>query len=277
MTFLKGMLFPAHRGPLNIRELEAENFAWIDFFWSTMGRSGQVGQDVEVIYEKLQYAAGFKDIIENLSKSLAERFDLPGWGDWMEGKIINSVLKELMRRLSKRERGEVKSSLSLDAKDGLEEFMRGPLYKQILEENNDVMPDDVTIVFGHTHKPFQLDIHCPGYPQWVNVYNSGGWVVETVVPKPAHGGAVILLDKNLNATSLRMFNEAADSSQYQVRVEEARHAGEKNNPFHERISGLVNPSEDPWKSFSNVVAADIRKRAKNLDKRIKKRGYVQEA
>ena len=38
MSILKTMVFPDRKEPDTIWDLEAENFAWIDFFWSTMGR-----------------------------------------------------------------------------------------------------------------------------------------------------------------------------------------------------------------------------------------------
>src|SRR5262249_15672347 len=54
MTELMSMFFPKRREPTLVWDIEAENFAWIDFFWSTMGRSGAAGGDVELIYDKLQ-------------------------------------------------------------------------------------------------------------------------------------------------------------------------------------------------------------------------------
>ena len=41
------MLFPGSRIPPEIWNLEAENFAWIDFFWSTLGRSSSRGPGSE--------------------------------------------------------------------------------------------------------------------------------------------------------------------------------------------------------------------------------------
>src|SRR6266567_1748841 len=48
MSRLRDILYPGQRQsvPTDIERLEEENFAWIDFFWSTLGRSGQVGTDV---------------------------------------------------------------------------------------------------------------------------------------------------------------------------------------------------------------------------------------
>src|SRR6201999_452496 len=58
MSRLRDILYPGQRqGPEDIDRLEAENFAWIDFFWSTLGRSGQVGTDMALIYADLTSTA----------------------------------------------------------------------------------------------------------------------------------------------------------------------------------------------------------------------------
>jgi hypothetical protein len=130
------------------------------------------------------------------------------------------------------------------------------------------MPSDVTFVFGHTHKPFQEDMNFKGYPKWVNVYNTGGWVVEGMDPQPLHGGAVLLVDRDLNGVSLRLYNENVNAANYAVRVEESLHTGESGNPLYKRISALVDPATQPWKGFSSVVAEDVNIRRQNLRRRI---------
>jgi hypothetical protein len=130
------------------------------------------------------------------------------------------------------------------------------------------MPDEVTLVFGHTHKPFQEDLSFRGYPQWVNVYNTGGWVVDTVDPEPLHGGAVVLVDEALNAVSLRMYGEEKDPGRYAVRVEQASHPGEEPNPLYRQIASVVRPEEEPWHTFSMLAARTVSKRAQNLRARI---------
>ena len=51
MSRLRDILYPGQRQtPVeDIDRLEEENFAWIDFLWSTLGRSGQVGEDMALI------------------------------------------------------------------------------------------------------------------------------------------------------------------------------------------------------------------------------------
>jgi hypothetical protein len=270
MSTLKTLTFPHSRKPQHIWEIEAENFAWIDFFWSTMGRSGEAGEDVEVVYEKLQSPEQFKEILSDLAGSLAERYDLPGWGNGMEKRILEWFFHAAVDKIgASLERQQADEPLSPSVEERLRAYVEGPLKDQIHIERDYNMPADVTFVFGHTHRPFEKDMeHINGYPQWVNVYNTGGWVVDKVDPTPSHGGAIILVDENLDTISLRMYNEADNLAEYSVRVKQAIHDGERESAFKQRISELVDPAEAPWKTFSETVASDIPIRAKNLRDRI---------
>ena len=158
--------------------------------------------------------------------------------------------------------------LSEGSEKGLWSYMEKPLMNQILGELDKDMLNDVTFVFGHTHKPFQDYMNFKGYPHWVNVYNTGGWIVESVEPTPIRGGAVILVDEDLNTISLRMYNEDADQSNYSVKVEDATHTNAKKNPLFEKINKLVNPAGPPWRTFSDIAAITVRKRAQNFRARI---------
>jgi hypothetical protein len=271
MSTLRNLIFSDREKPKNIWDLEAENFAWIDFFWSTMGRSGGVGCDVELIYETMQDREQFKKLLHKFAEGLAREHDLPGWGEAMESQFLKWIFSAGADWFSGRERSVTERPLSEEAEKGLWSYMNGPLKEQLMVERAGNMPRDVTFVFGHTHKPFQEDMNFKFYPEWVNVYNTGGWVVETVKPEPLHGGAVLLLDENLDALSLRMYNESEDTEGYCVKVEEAVHAGADRNPFYRRITSLVKPTEDPWKKFSAVVARTVWIRAQNLRARINER------
>ena len=272
MSILKTMFFPASQIPDDIWDIEAENFAWIDFFWSALGRSAAVGKTVGMIYEKLQDEKQVKILLSNFAKSLAERYDLPGWGDRMEAAIMEEVLNIVVDMVVGQEKNRPEDYLSEDAKNGLWTYLEGPLKNQIMGECGHTMPRDVTFVFGHTHKPFEEDMNFAGYPEWVNVYNSGGWVVDKVNPQPLHGGSVILLDENLNATSLRMFNEQEDPTWYQVEIQEARHPGDQPGKFHLRMEDLFAQNIGCFNEFSNEVARAINVRKENLKARIYGRG-----
>jgi len=271
MSTLKALLFPGRKMPTRIYDMEAENFAWIDFFWSTMGRSGDAGRAIESIYERMRNPGQFRRLLSSFADSLAEKYDLPGWGDWMESRILKEVLYYLADKVAGRERVCTDLPLSEDAGDGLRTYVSGPLREQILTERGGV-PPDVIFVFGHTHKPFQECLDFKGYPRRMDVYNTGGWVVDTVERRPVHGGAVILVDGDLNVTALRMYNEMAKAEEYSVSVEVATRTGGEANPFHRRISELVDPSEEPWRSFSSAVARAVYVRARDLRARMNEVG-----
>ncbi len=257
MSTLNTMIFPDRKRPTVVYDLEAENFAWIDFFWSTMGRSGGVGRDIGLVYDKLQDEKQVEKMIANLSAGLVEKYNPPKWIEGVETQGLTWLLDIILGRMAGLERNKPAQLLSPDAQQGLQSYMEGPLLEQIRVENKQSIPSDITFIFGHTHKPFSQDMSFTGYPRWMKVYNSGGWVVDTVQREPIYGAAVILIDETLQAISLRLYNQATSAGGYAVRVEESTHEGVASSPFYNRISALVKPSSEPWESFSATVAEAV--------------------
>ncbi|HDM74901.1 MAG TPA: hypothetical protein ENG51_00335 [Deltaproteobacteria bacterium] len=267
ISTLRSLLFDTDP-PDNIEEIEAENFAWIDFFWSALGRSGKAGEAVESIYERMLSISHFHKLISDFAKNAAEKYDLPGWGDWMEAKFLEKVLNSIADKLLKRERAQRDLPLSSDAERGLWKYVEGPLLKQLRYELTGMFPSQIGFVFGHTHKPFQQDLHFAGYQGWVDVYNTGGWVIDSVAREPVHGASVVLADEDLNLTCLRMYNEAEEPEDYKVEVKRATHAGELKNSFHERIKTLVSRYSGLFGEFSQTVAREVYIRAQLLRSRL---------
>ncbi len=267
ITILRNMAFEGRDKPSIIWDIEAENFAWIDFFWSALGRSGRAGSDIEQVYEKMQDEDQFRKLLHTMIDNIDRKVDLPGI-DALTARVLKAIAGMIVKKAFQMERKHSENPLSKNAKKGLRAYINGPLKERILGEQEQNMPSDVTFVFGHTHKPFQEDMNFKGYPKWVNVYNTGGWVIENMDPKSIHGGAVLLVDEEMNCASLRLYNEHVNSIDYTVRVEESQHVNEKNNPFYKQISKLVDPAAEPWKKFSSVVANDIIVRRENLRRRI---------
>jgi len=276
MSTLKTMLFPDRPMPREVWDFEAENFAWIDFFWSALGRSGEVGKGLGIIYEKLLDERQTKKLLDSMAKGLAEKYDLPGWGDRMEAKLLEWAFQAIVEQVQglERQRDTGRLWLSDDAEKGLWAYLEGPLSSQIRREQ-DTMPAKITFVFGHTHKPFEEDMNFAGYPEWTDVYNSGGWVVDTVQPQPLHGGSVILVDENLNAASVRFYNESENPQDYTVTVGEARHPGEPSGPLFDELCLRVGKNPKLFQSFSDAVARAVNVRAQNIRARIN-RERVQE-
>ena len=268
MSTLNTMIFPGHPAPKIVYDLEAENFAWIDFFWSTMGRSGDVGRDIGLLYDKLQDQEKLDQLIANLSRSLVEKYGHWRWAEGAETKGLEWVLDQTIGRGLVLEKHVSAEALSPSAQEGLRWYLEGPSFEQFRVENSGVIPDDVTFIFGHTHKPFQQELSFAGYPGPLKVYNSGGWIVDTVRPSPVYGAAVVLVDASLRTTSLRFYNQTEDGKGCAVSVQGCDSSDTPANPFHERIQSLVQPSDDPWRTFSHTVADAIQVREKVLQAKI---------
>ena len=77
MSFATTYVNPEYRFPQDVYTLEQENFAWIDFFWSAMGRSGQVGGNIEQLYEVTRDGRRLRAVTDRLAKTIAGRHDIP--------------------------------------------------------------------------------------------------------------------------------------------------------------------------------------------------------
>jgi hypothetical protein len=127
------------------------------------------------------------------------------------------------------------------------------------------LPENVTVVFGHTHKPFEQLMKCDDLSQhYVSVYNSGGWVVDRPQSQALYGGAVIILDEDLNAVSLRMYNEAPEAKDFAVSVATADGTPSCPNPLLTKIRSLIRPQHSPWSDFSQAAAEAVTLRTSKL-------------
>jgi predicted phosphodiesterase len=255
MSTLADFVFPRRSVPKQMWEIETENFAWIDFFWSTMGRSGVVGKDIEQFYDMLLVPQARTGLIKQLARASGRHWfqRWPKLGEFLALFSVPFISKEIQRlgAFEKRQPGE---ALTEDAKRGLKTYIEGPLAAQIAEEYQKPMRAQTTFVFGHTHKPFCASMKCEHFPEALNIYNTGGWVVDTADTDRAHGGAIVLADEDLNVVSVRMYNESENQDRSPVRVETVDGT---QNPLSEHISRLVVDDQDPWLSFSRVAMENV--------------------
>jgi hypothetical protein len=93
--------------------------------------------------------------------------------------ILKFVARRVVPKLAARERGVTDSVLSAATANGMIEYLAGPVRAQLDREGNGSIGQDVTFIFGHTHKPFERPERVPGYAKPISIVNSGGWVVDT--------------------------------------------------------------------------------------------------
>ena len=123
-------LFAPHaRLPEDAETLERENWPWIDFFFSSMTRSGKPGELVELIYEALQDEQAFDRIVDAVARNVtinqgrlkggAERWAIRHVTDALVGKAVAA-----------RERGNQSGVLSSGARKALGTYI-GALRRRV--------------------------------------------------------------------------------------------------------------------------------------------------
>ena len=259
MSQLRDLLFPEQRDPagLSIAGMEAENFAWIDFFWSTLGRSGEVGSDIGLVYADLTSAADLDELSSNLVRSLVARNHGPHWLRPVESAIMTAITRREANHLARSERGSPGETLSAKCESGLRLYLQGPVRRQMMDELGGV-GDDIGFIFGHTHKPFVFKRQLAGYPAPVVISNTGGWVVDTTTPAPTQGGVAVLLDDDLNAASLQFYRQNSSGGTDPVRVLSPADPG--TNPLQDLLASAIDPGAGVWRAVTEAAAELIPQR-----------------
>jgi UDP-2,3-diacylglucosamine pyrophosphatase LpxH len=274
MSQLQQVLFPDQglgRRSASIATLEAENFAWIDFFWSTLGRSGDVGADVGLIYADLGSPADLDILAGNLVRGVLQKTHGPAWLRPVETALATRLARREVRHLAKSERGTPNLTLSPKSRLGLRDYLEGPVFQQIRDELGRV-PDDVGFVFGHTHKPFVEEWSLEGYPGPVKIYNTGGWVVDSAAPALTQGGVAVLLDEDLNAASLQFYRQTSEGGAAPVELLAADGDSSPPNPLHAALASSVDPADKPWAAIS-AAAADLIGQRHRLQATVEQAGF----
>jgi hypothetical protein len=256
MSRLRDILYPGQQQtvPADVERLEAENFAWIDFLWSTLGRSGQVGADMGLIYADLTSQSDIDTLVGNLTAALIG----PGKGlasAWLhraERWAVNAILQREVNRVARSERGTPSVALTAAGQAGLRAYLEGPVRGQIGHEWGDV-PEEVTFVYGHTHKPFTDRWPVAGFPAPVRIHNTGGWVVDTAAPAPVQAGVAVLVNDELEAASLQFYRQGAPAAPAGVQLLPPP-AGEPPSAWHRELASRIDPAAAPWATLAHSAA-----------------------
>ncbi|MEN8373961.1 MAG: metallophosphoesterase [Gemmatimonadota bacterium] len=200
-------LFPGRPEPHTLESIEGENFAWIDFFWSLLGRSGDAGKDIETLSEMLHYPEHVGDYADQLAERAAAARDIP----WIPTAALEKrALKKVFSMVAERFAGERfhrDRVCTAETMGVLARYLFGPTLEQVRTSLGEV-PADLSFLWGHTHKPFEKILRDTRTGREVAVYNSGGWVIDSLSPSPTIGASAILLNESLDVASLRFFYDA---------------------------------------------------------------------
>ena len=272
ISTLRHWLFPDREKPHTVEQLEAENFAWIDFVWSLLGRSGQAGAEVETLYKKLQYEQHADAFIGEIAQRIAKVTNIPLVpGNWLEADVLQRIFKHIAQ-VTMTERHRDDRYISDEIATDLRKYLFGPVYQQ-LQDTFGRIPADLTFVFGHTHKPFEEGIENLPQSSRFTLYNTGGWTVDSAQPSPSYGAAIALVSTQLRTAMLRIFNFGAELNKG-VRVEQILDADSTAASFADSVStrlGITAQGEiatrPAWLKLRDQITEEALRRQKHLAQR----------
>jgi len=263
MSFLDRVFGTARSGAIEAWQLEADNGGWIDFFWSSMGDSGDIMRVTRSLYESLQSHEAMHAEIEAIERAIKDGGQSHVRAD-AEAHAVAGLLHACVGT-AVRERHRPGVLLSPQAEDGLLTYLNGPVASQVGAEIGS--PHDVTFVFGHTHKPFVERRDATTFASTIDVVNTGGWVVDTPQRNPLKGASLVLIDEQLNVAAIRCYTESDDASSYQVSIDPPD--GADSNDLVDELRATIDPGRDPWSSLAQVAQATVQDRGRQLDDRLR--------
>jgi UDP-2,3-diacylglucosamine pyrophosphatase LpxH len=263
MSLLDNVFGSPRTGAVEAWQLEADNGGWIDFFWSSMGDSGDVMRVTRALYESMQSTDTIHAEIAAIERAIKAAGGSRAQAD-VEAHTVAGLLRACIGTAI-RERHRPGIVLSPHAEQGLTDYLSGPVGGQVTAEIGS--PGETTFVFGHTHKPFVEPRTVSPFPAPIDVVNTGGWVVDTPEPNPLKGASLILIDEDLNVASVRCYTEGPDPSSYRVRIEAPSSAA--SNPLVDQLQEDIDPDAEPWTTLAQAVQATVADRGHQLADRLR--------
>ncbi len=155
---------------------------------------------------------------------------------------------------------------SPEARQGIERYLFGPVYRQLRDELGRV-PDRLSFVFGHTHKPFENALRDPDGRE-IELYNTGGWPIDSREPFTAMGASVLFINERLDLASLRVYNDGEVDGDVSLDVRHAAPSPEGDEfvaAIQDRIrgSGLAGEPAAPWKELEARIRQAILRRRRH--------------
>ncbi|WP_373044452.1 hypothetical protein [Vulgatibacter sp.] len=238
-------------------QLEADNGAWIDFVWSSLGREGSLASGLRRSYDLLQSGSG--KVL--LASRLAAAFASVAPGNFAKRVAQRLLLAPLLRALDGLEKTDIRRSLPAteELPGEVLGYIDGPLAAALRQEYRErgIRPQHHTFLYGHTHRPLAQWAWLPREQVRVAVYNTGGWVVDTQMPRPATSGGMVLVDETLETVLVRIGAQVLEPHIAPVRVEQCDGAG---GAFARQVEALVHRPGGPWRHAAGELGSAILRR-----------------
>jgi hypothetical protein len=265
-----------------IDDIERINGPWIDVFWSSTGDQGAtVSGDVYNLYEIMldagathratdEAAAGLLDVLGGRFGLHAQTEVHTHWGSLSVGNIVRGLLDVAIGKGAGGERASAGTVLSPSGVEGLRWYLSGPVAGQLGDRWTD--PDvDLSFVFGHTHKPFQDELIVPGRARPLQVWNTGGWVVDRPGGSPVQGASAILVGDDARVASLRLFNDPVNDVMVPVHVAGTTWQRDHDNELLHHVRDALAEVHPAFDGFTAACRDGLRVRGTWLRRRLERR------
>lgn len=270
MSHLIDFLEGRQRSTLSVEAISAENGGWIDFLWSAIGEA-RFGQSAEELYQNFLTTTGSRQLTRRWAAQIAGALGekLPMAGNLVVQDTIHALtlaaLDQTLGKYRDSERYTEVMALSTDGLEGLKWYLEGPCLDQLRRElvgddkPFDDLPEDITFVLGHTHKPFAKRVAADGYKAALKVYNTGGWTLNGPRLDNAEGAAMVLIDENLNTASVRLFSTPRNGKSEPAFVE-VLSDGPEAEKFADEIRGWLKKSKPEWSTLARKAKTAYERR-----------------
>ena len=259
-AFLR-MIAPHIPPPADVATMEEENWPWLDFFFSSMTRSGKPGALIAGIYDVAQDSHDLDTLVDVVATNVTVH----------SGRAVGALERFGIRRgvgmvvdrlAAARERGVTNELLTGDTRQGLAtylEALRGRLRVDLPR-----LPAETSLIIGHTHKPLHEwwpDERWPG--GGVRVFNTGGWVVDHAEGQPLMGGAIALVSDELDVCLVRLYQQIHEPADWGITVDTVT-PSPAAEAFAVHVRSLIHPDQAPWRSFSASAASAVLSRRERM-------------
>ena len=264
MSLLDTVFGSPRSGAVEAWQLEADNGGWIDFFWSSMGDSGDIMRVTRSLYESLQSTETIHAEISAIERAIKVAGASRARAD-VEAHAVAGLLRAGVGT-AVRERHREGIILSPHADQGLASYLDGPVVTQVGAEIG--APRDVTFVFGHTHKPFvDVRTHHP-----VPVSGLGGqhrWLGRRHPAAQSHEGSVGDPHRRGAQRGLRPLLPRGTPTPPPTGSASSPARPADSNPLVDQLRSAVDPGRDPWASLAQAIRTTVGDRGRQLDERLR--------
>lgn len=191
---------------------------------------------------------------------------------------IGAAVDVVFGNIGDTERSSQLAVLTPSGVNSLRWYVEGPVRRQLEDDLKGKVPDDMSFVFGHTHKPFDDSLVPHGDGANVFVCNIGGWYLDSARLDSREGARVLFIDDDLNAVTVSLFHTPANGKPKDPHVQLVSRPDKGGEAFARDIQAFVDDSEEDhpdkggninlWSRLSSVASVEYERRQQMILDRI---------